>query len=131
MARGSNRNISGDVVLESRHLIGLFVMMVVIFGVVFVLGYELGRNQVTGQVRASEATEENASGAPGGGSAIVPPAVSGPVIQPSAAPKTPATNTKNGNAKNNSVQPPAANPAANNSAKAGAKPPSAPSAKTV
>ncbi len=41
-------------VLESRHLMGLFVLMVVIFGVVFLLGYELGRNQYGNQVRASD-----------------------------------------------------------------------------
>jgi cell division septation protein DedD len=49
-------------VLESRHLVGLFVLMVVIFGVVFVLGYELGRNQYGEQVRA--ATETPVAGAP-------------------------------------------------------------------
>ena len=49
----SRKSSSGDVVLESRHLIGLFMVMVVIFGVVFVLGYELGRNQYTQQVQAS------------------------------------------------------------------------------
>lgn len=54
MARGSGRNVSGDVVLESRHLMGLFVLMVVIFGVVFVLGYELGRNQNSSKVRAAD-----------------------------------------------------------------------------
>ena len=54
MARGSNRNVSGDVVLESRHLMGLFVLMVVIFGVVFVLGYELGRNQTGNKVKAAD-----------------------------------------------------------------------------
>ena len=48
--------------LESRHLVGLFVLMVVIFGVVFVLGYELGRNQYGEQVRA--ATETPVAGAP-------------------------------------------------------------------
>jgi cell division septation protein DedD len=126
----------GDVVLESRHLVGLFLMMVVIFGVVFVLGYELGRNQVSGQVRASDATEENAAAL--GGSAIVPPSASGPVSQPaapsatvnhpaSAPPKTPAPTAKNSNSKNNSVQP----PAINNSTKAGAKSPVAPPAKNA
>ncbi len=32
-------------VLESRHLIGVFLLMVVIFGAVFTLGYLLGRSQ--------------------------------------------------------------------------------------
>lgn len=52
MANGSKGN---DVVLESRHLIGLFVVIVVIFGVVFSLGYELGRNQVGSHVQAAAA----------------------------------------------------------------------------
>src|SRR5579862_3700521 len=54
MARALNKSTSGDVVLESRHLMGLFVLMVVIFGVVFVLGYELGRNQSGNSVRAAD-----------------------------------------------------------------------------
>jgi cell division protein FtsN len=58
----TRKSSSGDVVLESRHLIGLFMVMVVIFGVVFVLGYELGRNQYTQQVHASTpATDEPSS----------------------------------------------------------------------
>jgi cell division septation protein DedD len=36
---------SGDFVLESRHLVGLFLLLVVIFGVVFTLGYLMGRSQ--------------------------------------------------------------------------------------
>jgi cell division protein FtsN len=59
----SSRRGSGDVVLESRHLIGLFVVMVIIFGVVFVLGYELGRNQYNTQVRASSPETAAASDA--------------------------------------------------------------------
>src|SRR3989442_2686287 len=43
MAMGFKR--SGDLALESRHLVGLFLLMVVIFGVVFSLGYLLGRNE--------------------------------------------------------------------------------------
>jgi DedD protein len=62
MANGSKKSGGGDVVLESRHLVGLFVLMVAIFGVVFLLGYELGRNQYGDQVRASNATEENPAG---------------------------------------------------------------------
>jgi cell division septation protein DedD len=36
---------SGEMVLESRHLFGLFVLLAVLFGVVFTLGYLLGRGQ--------------------------------------------------------------------------------------
>jgi hypothetical protein len=64
MANGSKKNGGGDVVLESRHLVGLFVLMVAIFGVVFLLGYELGRNQYGDQVRASNATLDDNAGAP-------------------------------------------------------------------
>ena len=42
----------GDFILESRHLVGLFLLLVVIFGVVFTLGYLLGRSQYDSQLRA-------------------------------------------------------------------------------
>ena len=42
----------GDFVLESRHLVGLFLLLVVIFGVVFTLGYLLGRSQYDAKLRA-------------------------------------------------------------------------------
>jgi DedD protein len=43
----------GDFVLESRHLVGLFLLLVVIFGVVFTLGYLMGRSQFDSKVRAA------------------------------------------------------------------------------
>ena len=43
----------GDFVLESRHLVGLFLLLVVIFGVVFTLGYLMGRSQSDSKVRAA------------------------------------------------------------------------------
>ena len=43
----------GDFVLESRHLVGLFLLLVVIFGVVFTLGYLLGRSQYDTRLRAA------------------------------------------------------------------------------
>ena len=43
----------GDFVLESRHLVGLFMLLVVIFGVVFTLGYLLGRSQYDTRLRAT------------------------------------------------------------------------------
>jgi DedD protein len=43
----------GDFVLESRHLVGLFLLLVVIFGVVFTLGYLLGRSQYDSKIRAA------------------------------------------------------------------------------
>src|SRR6266853_638732 len=42
----------GDFVLESRHLVGLFMLLVVIFGVVFTLGYLMGRSQYDSRFRA-------------------------------------------------------------------------------
>src|ERR1700760_2103878 len=51
MAIRGNRG-GGDRVLESRHVIGLFLLMLVFSGVFFALGYVMGRNQYDGQVRA-------------------------------------------------------------------------------
>ena len=41
-----------DRVLEGRHVIGLFFLMLLFSGVFFTLGYVMGRNQYEGQVRA-------------------------------------------------------------------------------
>ncbi len=38
--------------LESRHVIGLFMLMLLFSGVFFTLGFVMGRNQYDGQVRA-------------------------------------------------------------------------------
>jgi cell division septation protein DedD len=76
----SRKSAGGDVVLESRHLIGLFAVMVVIFGVVFVLGYELGRNQYTQQVQASTAVTEA-------------PTTTSELVKPATASATKATGT--------------------------------------
>ena len=48
-----DKKSGGDFVLESRHLVGLFMLLVVIFGVVFTLGYLLGRSQYDTKVRAA------------------------------------------------------------------------------
>jgi cell division septation protein DedD len=105
MANGSKKNGGGDVVLESRHLVGLFVLMVAIFGVVFLLGYELGRNQYGDQVRASNATTEENSGAavkPNAKASAAQPAVES-IAPPSAQPvnkKSPAATTPKDTASN-------------------------------
>src|ERR1700742_3095927 len=52
MAMRGNRGGGGDRVLESRHVIGLFLLMLVFSGGFFALGYVMGRNQYDGQVRA-------------------------------------------------------------------------------
>jgi len=50
----------GDMVLESRHLFGLFVLLAVLFGVVFTLGYLLGHGQGDTQGRlAAVHTDDN------------------------------------------------------------------------
>lgn len=41
--------------LESKHVIGLFLLMLLFSGVFFTLGYVMGRNQYDGQVRAAAA----------------------------------------------------------------------------
>jgi DedD protein len=55
MAGGSRRGGGGERVLESRHLVGLFLGLVVICGVFFTLGYVMGHNQYGGPVHAAEA----------------------------------------------------------------------------
>jgi cell division septation protein DedD len=53
MASRGNRGGAGERVLESKHVIGLFMLMLVFSGVFFALGYVMGRNQYDGQVRAA------------------------------------------------------------------------------
>src|SRR5262249_12715732 len=48
-----NRGGAGERVLESKHVIGLFMLMLVFSGVFFALGFVMGRNQYDGQVRAA------------------------------------------------------------------------------
>ena len=52
MASAGKRG-AGERVLESKHVIGLFLLMLVFSGVFFSLGYVMGRNQYDGQVRAA------------------------------------------------------------------------------
>src|SRR4030081_1706364 len=52
MASGGKRGGAGERVLESRHVIGLFMLMLLFSGVFFTLGFVMGRNQYDGQVRA-------------------------------------------------------------------------------
>jgi cell division septation protein DedD len=53
MASGGKRGGAGERVLESRHVIGLFMLMLLFSGVFFTLGFVMGRNQYDGQVRAA------------------------------------------------------------------------------
>jgi len=52
MASGGRRG-AGERVLESKHVIGLFLLMLLFSGVFFTLGYVMGRSQYDGQVRAA------------------------------------------------------------------------------
>jgi cell division septation protein DedD len=76
MASGGRRG-AGERVLESRHVIGLFLLMLVFSGVFFALGYVMGRNQYDGQVRAAS-----------NGMGVVEPVLS---AKPDVAPKRAAT----------------------------------------
>jgi cell division septation protein DedD len=52
MASGGRRG-TGERVLEGKHVIGLFLLMLVFSGVFFALGYVMARDQYLGQVRAA------------------------------------------------------------------------------
>ena len=52
MASGGKRG-AGERVLEGKHVIGLFLLMLLFSGVFFTLGYVMGRNQYDGQVSAA------------------------------------------------------------------------------
>jgi cell division septation protein DedD len=55
MAKNGKRG-GGDRVLESRHLVLLFLSVVLLCGVFFTLGYVMGHTQYGGAVHAAEAT---------------------------------------------------------------------------
>jgi DedD protein len=59
MARGSGQRGGGDRVLESRHLAGLFLGVVVLCGVFFTLGYVMGRTQYGSSAVHAAATRDN------------------------------------------------------------------------
>src|SRR5690348_11431340 len=61
MGNGSKRG--GERVLESRHLVGLFLGVVLLCCVFFTLGYVMGHTQYGGAVQASDAPAK-AKGAP-------------------------------------------------------------------
>ena len=61
MASGGKRGSAGERVLEGRHVIGLFFLMLLFSGVFFTLGYVMGRNQYDGQVRAATSSRTPAA----------------------------------------------------------------------
>jgi DedD protein len=50
------RKSNGDMVLGGRHLVGIFLLLVVVFAIVFTLGYLLGRSQYDSGIRAAART---------------------------------------------------------------------------
>ena len=54
MATGTRRG--GDIVLGGRHITGIFLVLVVLFGLVFTLGYVLGRSHYDTQLGAVAST---------------------------------------------------------------------------
>ncbi len=97
-------------VLESRHLIGVFLLMVVIFGVVFTLGYLLGR----GQAGSAHLLASNSPAATGTSSVKANPAAAGgapapsdwELYRPDPNKKTSAPSTKPGNTAEAASKPP-------------------------
>lgn len=53
MASGGKKGNAGERVLEGRHVIGLFMLMLLFSGLFFTLGFVMGRNQYDGEVRAA------------------------------------------------------------------------------
>ena len=106
---GSGRRGGGERVLESRHLVGLFLGVVLLCGVFFTLGYVMGHNQYGGSVHAA--------GDPGRSEPAVRTATK-PAEREAAPASTPANNEWDFYSKNNSdglepsvkPEPPAAAP---------------------
>jgi cell division septation protein DedD len=88
----------GEMVLESRHLFGLFILFAVLFGVVFTLGYLLGKGQGDSQPRIAAVRPDDSADAPADDpSASAPAAPAAPSNSASgdrpAAPAAPAAST--------------------------------------
>jgi DedD protein len=73
---GSGKRGGGERVLESRHLVGLFLGVVLLCGVFFTLGYVMGRNQFGGSVHAESTTKNTSSSAKS--ETVEPPAATAP-----------------------------------------------------
>jgi cell division septation protein DedD len=74
MASGGRRG-AGERVLESRHVIGLFLLMLLFSGIFFTLGYKMGTDQYGGKVRAADDFQPKSGSHP---SAKVDPALAKP-----------------------------------------------------
>jgi DedD protein len=64
MAGGSGKRGGADRVLESRHLVGLFLGVVLLCSVFFTLGYVMGRTQFSGPVLAETFGRPSSAPAP-------------------------------------------------------------------
>src|SRR5215471_16196952 len=93
MASG-RRSSAGERVLEGRHVIGLFFLMLLFSGVFFTLGYVMGKNQLEGQVRAASTR---------GADAVLPLKQDSPAKQGKSAVSTPDTSAP---ANDTNVPPP-------------------------
>jgi DedD protein len=80
MASNARRG-GGDRVLESRHLVGLFLGVVLLCGVFFTLGYVMGRTQYGGAVHAADGFNSNVPSA-----SVSPKSKSTPNAKPAPAP---------------------------------------------
>jgi DedD protein len=80
MASNARRG-GGDRVLESRHLVGLFLGVVLLCGVFFTLGYVMGRTQYGGAVQAADGFKSNAPSA-----SVSPKSKAAPNAKPAPAP---------------------------------------------
>jgi cell division septation protein DedD len=58
MAAGGKRGGAGERVLEGRHVIGLFMAVILLSGLFFTLGYVMGRNQDEAQARGVDLREK-------------------------------------------------------------------------
>ncbi len=61
MASGGKRS-GGERVLESRHVVGLFLLMLLFSGIFFTLGYKMGTDQYSGKVRAADDVKPKSGG---------------------------------------------------------------------
>ena len=75
---GNGKRGGGDRVLESRHLVGIFLGVVLLCGVFFTLGYVMGRTQFGGAVHAEGGTPSVAPSRPSPAKAKETPAVPAP-----------------------------------------------------
>jgi len=85
---GNGKRGGGDRVLESRHLVSLFLGVVLLCGVFFTLGYVMGHNQYGGPVHAAESLD---NGEPASHPSVKPKAEAAPVAVATPAP-APANN---------------------------------------